>query len=115
MHYSYNSKIFCIISFLIFEIHQYLRNLIKLLENIYSEISMFGKILVLCLSVLVILITFILLILYIPELGTQTSTESEFTKYYPIIIALVIPFILPRNNNKLVSNVNSTRLDLQFI
>lgn len=113
MHYSYNSKIFCIISFLIFEIHQYLRNLIKLLENIYSEISMFGKILVLCLSVFVILITFILLILYIPELGSEAN--NSFATYLPILVAFSLPFILPRNNNKLVSNVNSTRLDLQFI
>lgn len=74
---------------------------------------MIKQLLVLCLSVFVVLFTFILVILYVPKLGS--GTNNSFTTYLPILVAFALPFILPRNNNKLVSNVNSTRLDLQFI
>lgn len=74
---------------------------------------MIRKILVLCLSILVVLFTFILVILYVPKLGNETN--YSVTTFLPILIAFSLPFILPHKNLDTKSNIKPARMDLQFI
>ena len=70
---------------------------------------MLKQLLILSLSIPIVLIVLLSAVFYTPELGTRSN--NSITIYLPILLALILPFILPSKNKNPTVKLDLTRMD----